>query len=38
MYLAWFLDCKLNWSTLLAKIWFPGEIVQVRVNGGGNLY
>jgi len=38
MFLNWFLNSKLSGSTLIAKIWFPGNIVQVRVNGGSDFY
>ena len=37
MFLTWFWDSKLSGSTFIAKIWFPGKIVQVRVNGESNF-
>ena len=37
MFLALFKLSKLSGSTLMAKIQFPGKIVQVRVNGGSNF-
>ena len=37
MFLVYFWDSKLSGSTLIAKVQFPGKIVQVRVNGGSNF-
>ena len=36
MFFVWFWDSKLSGSTLIAKIFFTGKIVQFRINGGSN--